>query len=301
MIRKLYVFLFLALFSSTAFSQLGDFLVKTSEGRLLFQLKGETIDPFAKYDAPSSVQKSKTSVKPKITDKKFTFDSAMVNFRTFETQVGNLVDLKFFYLEKSEPYLVKVVFKNDISFKNFQGFTSTLFQEVKVVNGDPGISYRAANYKVDPQGTGSFVLIPLSVLLDTRGGKKEAFIGVYDNPQLFSSSPEFGYPKIEVDHNAMSQQKLFEYYNLMASELYEVVADAQNWYKNSGKSSFEGYKIPDNMKETRNCVFSIESVKPGEIVLLATSKLDIKGQDGKNPLKVRFTTRPEDMQPEVVN
>ncbi len=301
MIRKLYVFLFLAVFSSTAFSQLGDFLVKTSEGRLLFQIKGETVDPFAKYDAPSSVQKLKTSAKPKITDKKFTFDSAMVNFRTFETSVSNLVDLKFFYLEKNEPYLVQLLFKNEKSFKNFQSFTSTLFQEMKIVNGDPGLSYRAANYKVDPQGTGSFVVIPLSVLLDTRGGKKEAFIGVYDNPQLFSSSPEFGFPKFEVDHNAVSQQKLFEYYNLMASELYEVVADAQNWYKTNGKSTFVGYKIPDKMKETQNCVFSIESVKPGEIVLLATSKLDLKGQDGKNPLMVRFTTKPEDMQPEVAN
>ncbi len=301
MIRSLYLLLFTTIFSISAYSQLGDFLVKTSDGRLLFQIQGETVDPFGQYDAPNTVQKLKKTGKPKITDKKFTFDSAMVNFRIFETGIKNLVDMKFYYLEKVEPYLVHISFKNETSFKNFQSFTNTLFQEVKISKGEPGITFRSANYKVDPKNTGSFVMFPLSVLIDQRGGKKEAFIGVSDIPQLFSSSPEFGYPAIEVDYNAMSEQKKFEYYNMMASELYEVVVDAQNWYKTNGKNTFEGYKIPDNMKESANCVFTIESVKTGEIVLLAISKLSVTGLDGKNPLMVRFVTRPDDMQPEVAN
>lgn len=301
MIRSLYLLLFFGILTFTPFAQLGDFLLKTSEGRLLFQIHGETVDPFAQYDAANTVQKIKKIGKPKITDKKFTFDSAMVNFRIFETTVKNIVDLKFYYLEKAEPYLVHVSFKNETSFKNFQNFTNTLFQEVKISKGEPGITFRSANYKVDPKNTGSFVMIPLSVLVDQRGGKKEAFIGVSDIPQLFSSSPEFGYPAIEVDYNAMSEQKKFEYYNLMASELYEVVMDAQNWYKSNAKNTFKGYKIPDNLKESPNCVFTIESVNDGEISLLAISKLTVVGNDGKNPLMVRFLTRPDDMQPEVAN
>lgn len=59
--------LFLLLFLTPAvFPQLGDFLLKTSGNQLYMQVFGETVDPFAPFDAKNSIQKVKKSSKNKI-------------------------------------------------------------------------------------------------------------------------------------------------------------------------------------------------------------------------------------------
>lgn len=301
------MFLLLALLmSQAALPQLNNFLVKTSDGELQFLVYGETVNPFAPFDSPGSIQKVKKISKPVVDDKVLSLDTSKMDFKIFETSVQGVAGLKFYYFDKQEIYLIKLNFVNDKSFQNLQQFLGTLFQELKIVNAEPGLSFRKAQYKADVTGTGAKTPLTVTALLDTRGGKKEVIFGFTDQPEVYSKVAEFGYPRIDVDLNALSEQKLFEYYNIMASELYEVVTDAQAFYKKEkvnggGGNSFVGYQIPAQMKETQNCIFSIESVTPGEIKLIATSKLKVMGQDGQNPLKVRFTTRPDDMQPEVAN
>jgi len=298
--------LFILLISSATLPQLSNFLVKTSDGELQFLVYGETVNPFAIYNGSGSIQKVKNISKPVVTDKVLSLDTSKMDFKIFQTTVAGIVKLNFYYFDKKEIYLIKLNFENDKSFNNLEQFLGTLFQEIKVVKGEPGISFRKAQYKADVAGTGTKIPLTVTALIDSRAGKKEVIFGFTDEPEVYSKISEFGYPKIEVDLNALSEQKLFEYYNVMASELYEVVVDAQAFYKKDkaaggGGNSFVGYQIPANMKETQNCVFSIESVTPGEIKLIASSKLNIPGQDGVSPLKVRFTTRPDDMQPEVAN
>jgi hypothetical protein len=299
--------LFLLLFLTPAvFPQLGDFLLKTSGNQLYMQVFGETVDPFAPFDAKNSIQKVKKLTKPVITDKKLTVNANPVDFKIFKSSVKGLVSFTVYYSGKKESYLIHLKFENENSFKNLLSFTGTLFQEVKIKNGPTGVTYRKGSYAYDLTGTGTKAPGDVSVLIDSRPGKNEAFIGIIADPASYVSCVDFNYPKIEVDLKAMSEQKIFEYYNNMASELYELVVVAQEYYKkpkaqNGGGNSFEGFVIPDNMKETQNCIFGIDAVSVGEIILTATTKLDIIGQDGKTPLKVRFVTRPDDMQPEVVN
>ncbi len=299
--------LFLLLFLTPAvFPQLGDFLFKTSGNQLYLQVYGETVDPFAPFDTKNSIQKVKKITKPVVTDKKLTVNANPVDFKIFKSSVKGLASFTIYYSGKKENYLIHLKFENANSFKNLLSFVSTLFQEVKMKNGVEGLSYRKGTYSYDLMGTGTKTPGDVSILTDSRPGKNEAFIGIIADPASYISCADFNYPKIEVDLNAMTEQKIFEYYNSMASELYELVVVAQEYYKkpktqNGGGNSFEGFVIPENMKQTQNCVFGIDAVSVGEIILTATTKLDIIGQDGKTPLKVRFVTRPDDMQPEVVN
>lgn len=299
--------LFLLLFLTPAvFPQLGDFLLKTSGNQLYLQVYGETVDPFAPFDAVYSIQKVKKITKPVVTDKKLTVNSNPADFKIFKSSVKGLVSFTFYYSGEKESYLIHLKFENANSFKNLQSFVSTLFPEVKIKNGTEGLSYRKGTYMYDLTGSGERTSGDVSILIDSRPGKHEAFIGILADPASYQSCVDFNFPKIEVDLKALTEQKLFEYYNIMASELYELVVVAQEYYKkpksqNGGGNSFEGFVIPANMKETQNSVFGIDSVSVGEIILTATTRLDIIGQDGKTPLKVRFVTRPDDMQPEVVN
>ncbi|KAB2909913.1 MAG: hypothetical protein LC102_11730 [Ignavibacteriales bacterium] len=284
-----------------SYPQLGNFLAKTSDGRLLFQIYGKTIDPFRNYDGENSVQQVVTATKPVINDLKVEFDGELENFRKYQIQIDTSVQITFFYREGKEPYLINFDFTNKAMFRNFQSFFTTIFKETKIVNAEPGLDFRTATFNTDPLGEGSEITIPLCILIDQSNGHQSAFLGLYDNPKLYSGTNEFNYPNFDLDFSAMREQLLFEYYNLMASELYLVVEEAQQWYLQDNRNTFEGFKISDEMNKSETCIFSIESVKPKEIKLLATSKSDMVGQDGKNKLVVRFIVTPTDMQPEVVN
>jgi hypothetical protein len=298
------VFFFFLIFSVSILPQLNNFLLKTSAGELQFSVFGETIDPFAQYNADNSLQRLDKLSEPIVSDKEFPYNNATANFRIFQTSVLGLVSLKFYYLNKTDFYLVNLKFKDSVSFSNIQSFLGTLFEEVPIKKADPSLSYRKAKYKIGFGGEKS--LVDISALIDARPGKREVFLGVMPNPEVYYNNPEFNYPKIEVDPNAISQQKLFDYYNMMASELYEVVVLAQGYYakpktQGGGENSFLGFVIPNEVKETENCVFAIDQVTKDEIILSATSKMSIMGQDGKNPLKIQFVTTPQDMQPRAVN
>ncbi|GAB1441302.1 hypothetical protein MASR2M39_01360 [Ignavibacteriales bacterium] len=299
--------LFLLLFLTPAvFPQLGDFLFKTSGNELFLQIYGETVSPFAPFDAANSIQKVKKVTKPVVTDKKLTVNSTSVDFKIFKSSVKGLVSFTIYYSGKKENYLMHLKFENEKSFKNLQKFVETLFEEMTIKNGAAGLNFRRGRFSYDLTGDGKKPQGDVSILIDSRPGKNEAFIGNLADPAAYQSCVDFNYPKFEVDPYAMTEQKKFEFYNNMASELYEVVVLAQEYYKkpkaeNGGGNSFVGFVIPDNMKETQNSVFGIDAVSISEIILSATTKLDIIGQDGKTPLKIRFVTRPDDMQPEVVN
>jgi hypothetical protein len=299
--------LFLLLFLSTvAFPQLGDFILKTSGNELLMQIYGETVDPFAPFDSKNSIQKIKKIVKPVVIDKKIKLNNDLVDFKIYKSSIKGLVSFSIYYANKKDIYLVHLKFENVNSFKNLQTFIGTIFQEVKITNGPAGLNFRKSSFRYDISGTGTKTPGDVSILTDTRPGKNEVFIGLAADPAQYVKTADFNYPTIEVDLKALSEQKLFEYYNVMASELYEIVVIAQEYYKKpkdqkGGGNSFEGFVIPENMKETQNSIFGIDKVAISEIILTATSKLDIIGQDGKSPLKVRFITKPEDMQPEVAN
>jgi len=81
----------------------------------------------------------------------------------------------------------------------------------------------------------------------------------------------------------------------VASDLFNLGARAQLYYRQDGTRSFIGFKIPTNLIETKNGKYSLESVLDQSIAIVGVGKL--KGNDNLNPIKIMIKILPDRIEP----
>jgi len=95
--------------------------------------------------------------------------------------------------------------------------------------------------------------------------------------------------------NSQNPKSVLDNRDGVASDLFNLGARAQLYYRQEGAGSFVGFKISTNFIETNNGKYSLENVLAQSISIVGVGKL--KGNDNINPIKIVIKILPDRIEP----